>query len=131
MLEESDEEAIREAGRAELNPSAPAAASSCPNCGMERAEWSEPEGYRKESLLYCCSGCALDTGCVCFHPATRRAAPPPRSRRQDAVPGVRGPGPTRRKRSPPKSSAPSGPEPGTLGDEGGAGETLGSGPREG
>lgn len=37
----------------------------CSRCGMDKAEWSEEAGYQKEGELYCCSGCAENTGCVC------------------------------------------------------------------
>ena len=126
---------------------------SCPNCGMEPSEWSEPAGYQKEALVFCCAGCAEDTGCACFHPATRKSAPAPRSRRHPkglsgaegpgggVVPGVRGPGGASRPKRPALKGSggrvpgvapkpPAGSEEGTLGDEGGAGQTRGSGPRE-
>lgn len=37
----------------------------CARCGMEKAEWSTPEGVAKDNATYCCSGCAENTGCVC------------------------------------------------------------------
>jgi hypothetical protein len=39
---------------------------TCPSCGMEKAEWSNPkQGFVKEEETYCCQGCAEGTGCTC------------------------------------------------------------------
>ena len=39
----------------------------CTECGLERAVWggNEGRGYRVDEELYCCQGCAEDTGCTC------------------------------------------------------------------
>jgi len=39
----------------------------CAACGMERKVWrgNEGQGYRMDGELYCCQGCAEDTGCTC------------------------------------------------------------------
>lgn len=38
---------------------------TCPNCGMEQAEWQDSEGCEKDGATYCCQGCADGTGCTC------------------------------------------------------------------
>jgi len=38
---------------------------SCPECGMEKAEWPHPTGVRQAGEMYCCKGCADGTGCTC------------------------------------------------------------------
>lgn len=42
-------------------------AETCPNCGMAREEWrgNGGQGYSVAGLLYCCQGCAENTGCTC------------------------------------------------------------------
>jgi len=37
----------------------------CSRCDMDKSEWSEEAGYQKDGEIYCCSGCADDTGCLC------------------------------------------------------------------
>jgi len=39
----------------------------CPECGMDRSQWTRNDGlgFEKEGLTYCCKGCARTTGCVC------------------------------------------------------------------
>lgn len=39
----------------------------CVECGMERKVWggNAGQGYRVDGELYCCQGCAEDTGCTC------------------------------------------------------------------
>lgn len=43
----------------------PAEVMTCARCGMESSEWSEPGGVSQTGQVYCCSGCADNTGCVC------------------------------------------------------------------
>ncbi|MBI5200773.1 MAG: hypothetical protein HY925_04220 [Elusimicrobia bacterium] len=81
----TDDAEVSESARRELGEPPAGRAASCPNCGMEPSEWSEPSGCVKDALTYCCAGCANDTGCGCFHPATRREAPAPKSRRKGAA----------------------------------------------
>lgn len=42
-----------------------ATTQECAHCGMVQDEWGIPEGYKKGGEIYCCEGCALDTGCTC------------------------------------------------------------------
>mgnify|MGYP003395509155 CR=1 FL=1 len=43
---------------------------TCPVCGMEEKAWADHgQGYRQEGELYCCRGCAADTGCTCKNAA--------------------------------------------------------------
>jgi len=38
----------------------------CAGCGLARDAWTdEGEGYACEGQVYCCQGCADDTGCTC------------------------------------------------------------------
>ena len=39
----------------------------CPNCGMRKEDWqgNGGYGYELEGQLYCCRGCAHNTGCNC------------------------------------------------------------------
>ncbi len=37
----------------------------CPECGMPETKWPHSDGFAKGRELYCCSGCAEKTGCVC------------------------------------------------------------------
>ena len=42
----------------------------CPNCGLEKGEWSERDGeggvgFIYDGALHCCHGCAFQTGCAC------------------------------------------------------------------
>ena len=38
----------------------------CPNCGMEKEEWSnDSEGYDHRGETFCCEGCAEGAGCTC------------------------------------------------------------------
>jgi hypothetical protein len=39
----------------------------CPNCGMLQEQWSanEGRGYMMAGDVYCCQGCAEDSGCTC------------------------------------------------------------------
>lgn len=45
----------------------PAAAQTCPNCGMARNEWrgNGGQGYEMAGQTYCCEGCAEGSGCTC------------------------------------------------------------------
>lgn len=36
----------------------------CPGCGMLKNNWPG-EGYTEGGQIYCCQGCAEDTGCTC------------------------------------------------------------------
>ena len=40
---------------------------TCPRCGMEQRLWqgNNGQGVTKEGQLYCCTGCANNTGCTC------------------------------------------------------------------
>ena len=38
---------------------------ACPRCGMIKNDWPG-EGYTHEGEIYCCQGCAENTGCVCI-----------------------------------------------------------------
>lgn len=114
-------------------------AASCPNCGMERPEWSSPDGYSKEGLAYCCEGCAEDRGCVCFHESLSRSAPPAPRLEEASAPKVPAPGERAAPGKPRKARSPStgrakgtngraasrrkAPEPpAVVADEGGGGE---------
>ena len=41
--------------------------STCPNCLMEKSEWTgnAGKGVQQDQDVYCCQGCAEDTGCTC------------------------------------------------------------------
>jgi hypothetical protein len=41
--------------------------TSCARCGMEKQDWrgNQGRGYPNEGDVYCCKGCAEDTGCTC------------------------------------------------------------------
>lgn len=45
---------------------------SCPTCGVPRNDWPF-EGVTRQGTLYCCSGCADGTGCIC-HEKSRKLA---------------------------------------------------------
>ncbi len=38
---------------------------ACPRCGMEREDWPNEKGFRKQGQVYCCQGCADNVGCTC------------------------------------------------------------------
>lgn len=38
----------------------------CPNCQLPKDEWSDVQGFELENVLYCCEGCAENTGCTCM-----------------------------------------------------------------
>lgn len=40
--------------------------TECPECGMARNDWPDPEGYTKEGKTFCCEGCAENQGCTCM-----------------------------------------------------------------
>jgi hypothetical protein len=40
----------------------------CPECGMEKSDWSENGGGLgdpRDRTVFCCPGCAQDTDCTC------------------------------------------------------------------
>jgi hypothetical protein len=39
----------------------------CPECGMEKSDWSENGGIgdHRDRTVFCCRGCAQDTDCTC------------------------------------------------------------------
>ena len=37
----------------------------CPACGMGQDEWNSRQGYKQGGEIYCCEGCATETGCTC------------------------------------------------------------------
>ena len=43
------------------------AQQTCPQCGMQQAEWkgNGGRGVSKDGRTYCCEGCAENTGCTC------------------------------------------------------------------
>jgi hypothetical protein len=43
------------------------AEKKCPACGMTKDEWTGNggDGVSRGGELYCCNGCANDTGCTC------------------------------------------------------------------
>lgn len=45
----------------------------CPNCGLLQDRWTgnSGEGYEKQGLIFCCEGCAEDTGCGCVEEMER------------------------------------------------------------
>lgn len=40
---------------------------NCPNCGMAQQEWrgNNGKGFQMGDKIYCCQGCATNTGCTC------------------------------------------------------------------
>ncbi|MGA7730784.1 MAG: hypothetical protein WCD37_05880 [Chloroflexia bacterium] len=52
---------------ADVNDDTAAASQDCPKCGMPKAEWrgNGGQGFQMGSTIYCCQGCATDTGCTC------------------------------------------------------------------
>jgi len=42
---------------------------ACPRCGMIKNDWPG-EGYTHDGEIYCCQGCAENTGCVCVTAAS-------------------------------------------------------------
>jgi len=55
---------------------------SCPNCGMEREQWPNPQGVQVEGETYCCEGCADGSGCTC-EPSETGAQARSASQRED------------------------------------------------
>ena len=40
--------------------------SICPGCGKAEASWGgSGQGFRLDDAVYCCGGCANQTGCTC------------------------------------------------------------------
>ena len=39
--------------------------AKCTKCGMLKKEWIAQKGYNFKGAVYCCAGCAQDTGCIC------------------------------------------------------------------
>src|SRR3989344_7993816 len=37
---------------------------ACPGCGMKKNRWLG-DGYSEAGQIYCCQGCAEETGCYC------------------------------------------------------------------
>lgn len=68
---------------------------TCARCGMEKQDWSEPEGFELEGITYCCQGCADDTGCTCLESLGDKVASP--SEEEDLAPR---PGRGRRTKTP-------------------------------
>ncbi len=50
----------------ETNPEMEATVA-CPSCGMSPEEWkgNKGRGVRKDEMVYCCEGCAAESGCTC------------------------------------------------------------------
>src|SRR5688572_18555775 len=63
----------------------------CPRCGMQQSEWlgSERHGVLVDGVMYCCHGCAQDTGCICR--AANLGQPPPKSGAANETHGLVGP----------------------------------------
>ena len=40
----------------------------CQRCGLSKLKWkgNDGQGYLLAGLVYCCLGCAEDTGCTCL-----------------------------------------------------------------
>jgi hypothetical protein len=40
---------------------------TCADCGMVKADWkgNNGQGVEKDGRMYCCDGCANETGCTC------------------------------------------------------------------
>ena len=45
----------------------------CMRCGMERTGWHTRAGAKKSGEVYCCAGCAENTGCTCVKEPTESA----------------------------------------------------------
>jgi hypothetical protein len=45
----------------------------CSRCGMERAGWTgnDGQGILAQDQVFCCEGCANNTGCVCTKESAR------------------------------------------------------------
>lgn len=41
--------------------------TDCVRCGMAKEDWkgNKGNGVKQEGEMYCCKGCAEDTGCTC------------------------------------------------------------------
>ncbi len=57
----------------------------CQACGMEREQWSDPEGFLNHGKVYCCSGCAEGKECLCPEPVPGEPVEEQEAQRLDAA----------------------------------------------